>query len=83
VRSINNLDELAGGSHTSGDSFNDDLFMPSGSHTPQKSGHPLNLGHAICIDTWVYGDGWLTCLDTASGRYWQANEGGRTRTGIS
>jgi serine/threonine protein phosphatase 1 len=51
-------------------------------HTPQKSGHPLNLGHAVCIDTWVYRDGWLTCLDTASGRYWQASERGETRTAV-
>jgi serine/threonine protein phosphatase 1 len=50
-------------------------------HTPQKDGKPLNLGHAICIDTWVYGAGWLTCLDVESGRYWQANQQGEGRTG--
>jgi serine/threonine protein phosphatase 1 len=49
-------------------------------HTPQKSGRPKNLGHAVCIDTWVYGKGWLTCLDIVSGRYWQANERSETRT---
>lgn len=49
-------------------------------HTAQQSGLPLNLGHAICIDTWVYGDGWLTCLDTESGRFWQTNEKGHRRT---
>ncbi len=48
-------------------------------HTAQKSGRPLGLGHAICIDTWAYGGGWLTCLDVASGRYWQANENGESR----
>jgi serine/threonine protein phosphatase 1 len=48
-------------------------------HTPQKSGVPFDLGHAICIDTWVYGGGWLTCLDVATGLYWQANERGETR----
>jgi serine/threonine protein phosphatase 1 len=48
-------------------------------HTPQKSGRPLNVGHAVCIDTWVYGKGWLTCLDVESGRYWQANEQGEAR----
>jgi serine/threonine protein phosphatase 1 len=48
-------------------------------HTPQKSGRPLNLGHAVCIDTWVYRDGWLTCLDVETRRYWQANERGETR----
>lgn len=49
-------------------------------HTSQKSGEPLNLGHAICIDTWVYGRGWLTCLDVNSGQVWQANQGGQSRT---
>ena len=49
-------------------------------HTQQRSGLPLNLGHAVCIDTWAYGDGWLTCLDVMSGRLWQANQAGRVRT---
>jgi serine/threonine protein phosphatase 1 len=48
-------------------------------HTQQRSGLPLNLGHAVCIDTWAYGNGWLTCLDTATGRIWQANQAGRVR----
>ncbi len=48
-------------------------------HTPQKSGHPQHIGHAICIDTWAYGEGWLTCLDVGSGQYWQANEAGAFR----
>lgn len=47
-------------------------------HTQQRSGKPLNLGHAICIDTWAYGDGWLTCLDVETGMYWRANQGGQT-----
>jgi serine/threonine protein phosphatase 1 len=49
-------------------------------HTPQKSGRPRSIGHAICIDTWVYGKGWLTCLDVESGKYRQANERGETRS---
>jgi serine/threonine protein phosphatase 1 len=49
-------------------------------HTSQKSGRPLNLGHAVCIDTWVYGRGWLTCLDVQTGKLWQANQAGETRT---
>jgi serine/threonine protein phosphatase 1 len=48
-------------------------------HTSQKSGKPRNVGHAICIDTWACGKGWLTCLDISSGKYWQANERGETR----
>jgi serine/threonine protein phosphatase 1 len=50
-------------------------------HTRQKSGVPLDLGTSICIDTNIYGGGWLTCLDVLSGRIWQANEDGETRTG--
>jgi serine/threonine protein phosphatase 1 len=49
-------------------------------HTQQRGGLPLNLGHAVCIDTWAYGDGWLTCLDVTTGRVWQANQSGRVRT---
>jgi serine/threonine protein phosphatase 1 len=50
-------------------------------HTAQKSGWPLNAEHTICIDTWVYGDGWLTCLDVDSRNFWQAKETGETRIG--
>jgi len=49
-------------------------------HTSQKSGKPVNLGHAICIDTRIYDNGWLTCLDVTSGQVWQANELGQQRT---
>jgi serine/threonine protein phosphatase 1 len=50
-------------------------------HTAQKPGEPLNLGHAVCIDTFVYGTGWLTCLEVETGRYWQARQTGETRMG--
>jgi serine/threonine protein phosphatase 1 len=50
-------------------------------HTAQKNGRPLNRGHAVCLDTWVYGAGWLTCLDTQTGKIWQANQQGQQRTG--
>lgn len=50
-------------------------------HTPQSSGLPLNLGHAVCIDTWSCGLGWLTCLDVATGEYWQANQRRQVRRG--
>ncbi len=49
-------------------------------HTAQKSGEILNAGHLICIDTWVYGEGWLTALDVSSGRIWQADQQGQLRT---
>ena len=48
-------------------------------HTSQKSGRPVNLGHAICIDTYAHGGEWLTCLDATSGRVWQANEKGEVQ----
>ena len=49
-------------------------------HTSQRSGLPLNHGHAICIDTRVYSKGWLTCLDITSGKLWQANQARSVRT---
>lgn len=49
-------------------------------HTSQKSGRPLNLGHAICIDTYAHGGGWLTCLDVRSGQLWMANQEGEVKT---
>jgi serine/threonine protein phosphatase 1 len=51
-------------------------------HTPQRSRVPLDLGTTVCIDTGVYDfDGWLTCLDVGTDRYWQANERGEVREG--
>jgi serine/threonine protein phosphatase 1 len=49
-------------------------------HTQQRSGVPLNIGYAVCIDTWAYGGGWLTCLDVTTGDLWQANQQGDRRT---
>ena len=48
-------------------------------HTSQKTGEVLDLGDVVCIDTWVYGDGWLTMLDVETGRVWQANREGVMR----
>lgn len=50
-------------------------------HSEQRDGEPLVLERAVCVDTWVYGDGWLTCLDVAAGEFWQATELGQTRSG--
>jgi len=50
-------------------------------HTPQHNGQILDLGFAVCIDTWAYGGQWLTCLDVHSNCYWQANEKGEVRIG--
>jgi serine/threonine protein phosphatase 1 len=50
-------------------------------HASQKDGRPLNLTHAVCIDTYAYGGGWLTCLDPVSELVWMANQRGETRSG--
>jgi len=50
-------------------------------HSSQKNGRPLNLGHAVCIDTYAHGGGWLTCLDVHAGRVWMANQDGAVQTG--
>lgn len=48
-------------------------------HTPQRDHKIKDLGHAICIDTHVFLNGYLTCLDIESGNYWQADEQGEMR----
>lgn len=48
-------------------------------HTAQRDGLPRDLGHAICIDTYCYGGGWLTALDTEADRFVQANQAGEVR----
>lgn len=50
-------------------------------HTSQRSGEPLVVPGAVCIDTFAAGGGWLTCLDAESGHYWQVNALGRCREG--
>ena len=48
-------------------------------HASQKSGEVLDLGYFKCIDTWCYGDGWLTALEVDSGQTWQADRSGGMR----
>lgn len=48
-------------------------------HTAQRNGLPLMLPHALCIDTWAFGEGWLTCYDTHAAAFTQANESGEAR----
>lgn len=64
--------------------FNDPPRHESGKtmicgHTSQKSGFPVSNRHAVCLDTWACGNGWLSCLHVESGMIWQANERGETR----
>jgi serine/threonine protein phosphatase 1 len=49
-------------------------------HTPTR-GQIQDVGFATCIDTGAVFDQWLTCLDVESGRFWQANQKGASRTG--
>lgn len=48
-------------------------------HTPQPNGDVVNYGHVVAIDTYCYGDQWLTALDVESGKIWQANNRGDLR----
>lgn len=50
-------------------------------HTTQYDGEIADFGHTILIDTYAYGDGWLTCLNVDTLAYWQASELGETRSG--
>ncbi|HWY76092.1 MAG TPA: metallophosphoesterase family protein [Verrucomicrobiae bacterium] len=51
-------------------------------HAPQRSGEINDKGYAACIDTGAVIGGWLTCLDSGSGQFWQANQKGNTRDGV-
>lgn len=48
-------------------------------HTPQLDGEILDLEHIICIDTFCFGNGWLTALEVDTGQVWQANQIGELR----
>jgi serine/threonine protein phosphatase 1 len=50
-------------------------------HTPQLTGEVLDLGFLVCIDTACVRGGWLTALDTDTGRIWQADSAGKLRIG--
>lgn len=48
-------------------------------HTPQTYGDIGDLGHIKLIDTFCYGDQWLTAYDVESGEYIQARADGMLR----
>ena len=49
-------------------------------HTPQADGNIRDLGHVKIIDTFCYGNMWLTALDVDSGFVWKANNRGELET---
>jgi serine/threonine protein phosphatase 1 len=48
-------------------------------HTAQKNGEVFDLGHLKCVDTWIYGEGWLTAMEVETGQVWQVDQQGRPR----
>lgn len=52
-------------------------------HTPQTDGDIGDLGHIKLIDTFCYGDQWLTAYDIDTGEYIQARTDGMLRAGHS
>ena len=51
-------------------------------HTPQMDGDVRNFGHLQIIDTFCYGDGWLSALDVDTGKVWQTNNQGDFRESV-
>ena len=49
-------------------------------HTAQKNGMPAIKQGITCIDTWVYGEGWLTGWDITNETFVQANQRGELRS---
>jgi serine/threonine protein phosphatase 1 len=48
-------------------------------HTPQPGGQILDLGHVLCLDTYCFGDGFLTGIELDTGAIWQTDKQGRLR----
>lgn len=48
-------------------------------HSAQHDGKILDRGHIICIDTYLYGGGWLTARELTSGETIQVDAAGRRR----
>lgn len=68
-------------------SLRDDVPLPHVSgkrfvvgHTASLEAEIVDLDYLVCIDTYCYGEGWLTGLDVHAGTVWQANQAGQSRT---
>ncbi|NNF17523.1 MAG: serine/threonine protein phosphatase [Gammaproteobacteria bacterium] len=59
----------------------DDIHTVICGHTARELGEIADYDHTVCIDTYAYGGQWLTCLNTDTGEYWQANQEGARRSG--
>lgn len=49
-------------------------------HTPQSDGHVTDHGHVKLIDTYCYGDEWLSAVNVLDGEVWQTNNSGDYRS---
>jgi serine/threonine protein phosphatase 1 len=48
-------------------------------HTAQKDGLPAMCPGCLCIDTWAFGDGWLTGMDVSKEEFIQTSQRGDVR----
>ncbi len=48
-------------------------------HTASSDGEIFDLGYLTCVDTAIYGGGWLTALEVQTGEIWQADAEGNLR----
>ena len=51
-------------------------------HTPQSAGQVTDHGHVKLIDTYCYGDEWLSAVNVLNGEIWQTNNLGKFRSAV-
>jgi len=51
-------------------------------HSSQHSGLPAVGDGWVCLDTWAYGNGWLTCLELGEDMIYQSRQDGTFRHGV-
>ena len=49
-------------------------------HSAQHTGEILDAGHLVCLDTYLYGGGWLTAMEPDTGKILQVDSSGRFRS---
>jgi len=60
--------------------YSDDKTIICG-HTSRKNGKIADFGHTICLDTYVYGGKWLSCLNVETKEYIKSNNEGKVNIG--